>query len=105
MRPEPEPEYESVVDFSAHGATRGQIHPVVVAGEIVRPRAAPEPKKAQPFYEGEDGATLAGQPHHHRERWIDRQWAAFEEHKATSAAKAQAEQEEPLAVAVQVING
>ena len=42
--------------------------PVEVAGEIVRPRMAPEPKKAQPFYEGEDCATLAAQPHHHRER-------------------------------------
>ena len=105
MRPVPEPEYESVVDFSANGPTRGQIHPVKVGGEIVRPRAAPGPKKTPPFYEGEDGATLAGQTHHRRKRWTDGQWAAFEEHKAMSAARAQAEQKEPLAVAVKIING
>ena len=99
-------EYDSVVDFTARGATRGQIHPVEIAGEIVRPRAAPpaNPNKTRPFYDGEDGGTLATQPHHHRERWSDRQWAAFEEHKTSTAAEAKAGRDEPHAVAVHIIN-
>ena len=102
--PDPVYEYESVVDFSARGATRGQIHPVQVDGQTVRPQPPPprQANKTHAFYDGDDGATLAKQPHHHREQWTDRQWAAFEEHKASEK---HAEDDTPHAVAVRIING
>ena len=87
--------YESVVDFSANGATRGQLHPVRARGEIVRPRAAPpaETRSPKPFYAGEDGNTLLLQPPAHRKRWTEAQWIAFE--KAKRAAE-QARKEAPI---------
>ena len=101
--PVPEKSYVSAVDFSARGATRGQVYPVEVAGEVVRPRTPPAANTPLPFYEGEDGPTLAAQPHHHRKKWTDRQWGAFEENKA-AAADARAEDAQPHAVVVHVIN-
>lgn len=66
-------EYESV-PLSTHEVT----DPVPIEARLVSKRAA---RKVMLVYDGNDGAILATQPRHHRRRWTDEQWRAFEEHR------------------------
>ena len=66
-------EYESV-SLPTHEVT----DPVPLEARLVSKRTA---RKVMPVYDGNDGAMLATQPRHHRRRWTDEQWGAFEEHR------------------------
>ena len=66
-------EYESV-PLPTHEVTDS----VPLDARLVSKRSE---RKVMPVYEGTDGATLATQPRHHRRRWTDEQWGAFEEHR------------------------
>ena len=72
--------YEPVVDFSARGPTRGQLHPVTHQGRVVMPRKPP-PAPVTPYYDGEEGEVLRRQPTQHRKRWTEAQWLAYQEWK------------------------
>lgn len=54
----------------------------------------------RPFYDGTNGPELSDQPVHHRKRWTDAQWAAFEEHRRTD--RERAEEDTPAASAIVV---
>ena len=79
------PVYETVVDFSAKGPTRGQLRPVTQDGRVVMPRKPPPQQPVKEHYEGEDGDVLRRQPEHHRKRWTDAKWLAYEEAKRMAA--------------------
>ena len=76
-------EYESV-PLPSHEVTE----PVPLDARLVSKRSA---RKATPIYEGNDGATLATQPRHHRKQWRDEQWGAFEEYRRLEAEESKGE--------------